>query len=551
VSLASRALGLLYRLGPRTHGVDVVRDIPVPMTDGVTLLADRYVPIRREGGEHHAPTILVRSPYGRSQLVGLLYGRLLAERGLSVLVQSCRGTFGSGGTFDPLRNERADGLATVAWLRSQPWFPGELGMIGPSYLGFAQWAIAAEVPELRAMSVQVSTSDMRSAIHAGGSFWLKTALTWAYLVSEQERSLLSLLLAPFRAPARLRAVDRHSPLVTIDEALLDRRAPFLRDWLEHFPSDAFWSPVDFSAGVERVSAAVHLTGGWYDIFLPETLADYARLRRGGHTPHLTIGPWAHLSPDLTPWSLREALAWFRAHLGHEERPGQGRQDEAPVRIFVMGTGRWRTLPEWPPGADEQRWHLAAGGALTTDAPTDAAADTYRYDPADPTPSIGGSSLSIDAGAKDNRRLEARRDVLVYTSQPLTAGLTVIGPVRAELFVASSASHADLFVRLCDVAPSGRSTNVTDALKRLTGVDLAGTNGPVTVELWPTAHAFRRGHRLRVLVSSGAHPRYARNLGTGEPLATGTTFAAAEQTVFHDPARPSAIVLPVVAAVDEP
>jgi putative CocE/NonD family hydrolase len=541
MSLPSRLLGLLYGLPPAdTHDVVVTRDLPVPMPDGVVLLADHYAP----RGADRPPVILVRSPYGRAQLLGLLYAHLFAERGFQVLVQSCRGTFGSGGAFDPLRRERDDGLATVAWMRTQPWFSGKLATLGPSYLGFVQWAIAAHTPELGAMSVQVSSSEMRTAMHAGGSFWLATALNWAYLVAQQERGLLRALLAPFQAVKRIRAVGRGLPLATLDQALIGAPAPYLRDWMEHeAPDDPWWGPLDFSAEVERVTAPVHLTGGWYDLFLPHILADYERLRRAGRAPYLTLGPWAHLSPDLAKGSLRDAVAWFRAHLLGDRR---GLRD-APVRVFVMGTNTWRELPEWPPPAVAERWHLGAGGVLTTAPPGVSEPDRYRYDPADPTPSVGGSSLSVEAGAKDNRALEARADVLVYTSAPLAADLTVMGPVRAEVFVASSLQHTDVFVRLCDVSPSGRSTNLSDGLLRLRpGAPPPDATGcrRVDVSLWPTAHCFRRGHRVRVQVSSGAHPRYARNLGTGEPLATGTTLVAADQTVFHDPARPSAVVLPV-------
>jgi uncharacterized protein len=539
MTIASRLLAWAYGLPPATHDVVVVRDLAVRMDDGVTLLADHHAP----AGVDRPPTILVRSPYGRAQLIGLVYARLFAERGFQVLIQSCRGTFGSGGAFDPLRHERADGLATVAWMRGQPWFSGALATLGPSYLGFVQWAIAARTPELKAMSVQVSSSEMRSAIHAGGSFWLATALGWMFLVAQQERSLLHALLAPFRAVGLIREVALRLPLSALDEATIAAPAPYLRDWLEHAaPGDPWWAPIDFSDEVDQVTAPAHLTGGWYDLFLPQTLADYARLRRAGRAPYLTIGPWAHLSPGLAPASLRDTVAWFRAHLLGDHRGLR----EAPVRVFVMGAKVWRDLPEWPPpGAVEERWHLGAGGVLSTAPPVASEPDRYRYDPADPTPSVGGSSLSVDAGPKDNRALEARPDVLVYTSAPLEADVTVMGEVRADLYVSSSLEHADFFVRLCDVAPSGASTNLCDGLLRLApGAPRAGAEGGrrVAIDLWPTAHCFRRGHRVRVQVSSGAHPRYARNLGTDEPLASGATLAAADQAVFHDPARPSAIVL---------
>jgi uncharacterized protein len=215
---------------------------------------------------------------------------------------------------------------------------------------------------------------------------------------------------------------------------------------------------------------------------------------------------------------------------------------APVRIEVMGGGGWRDLDDWPPAASAERWYLQPGGGLATAPPPDGAPGRYTYDPASPTPAVGGTSVS-GGGPKDNRALEQRADVLTYTSEPLAAPLEIAGPVTAELHVGSSLPHADFFARLCDVDARGRSVNITDGIIRLT----AATGEPrlARVELWPTAHRFAAGHRIRLQVSSGAHPRYSRNLGSGEPLATGTTLRAAEQAVYHDPRHSSAILLPVI------
>jgi putative CocE/NonD family hydrolase len=213
-----------------------------------------------------------------------------------------------------------------------------------------------------------------------------------------------------------------------------------------------------------------------------------------------------------------------------------------VRLFVMGEEAWRGFGSWPPaGYPPRRLHLQPGGALGDEAPAAAPPDRYRYDPADPTPAVGGVRMAGTAGRVDNAALEARADVLTYTTEPLEADVEVIGDVGAEIWFRSSLPHADVFVRLCDVDPRGRSTNVCDGLTGLTGADEV-TRADVT--LWPTAHRFKRGHRIRVQVSSGAFPRYARNPGTGEPHATATTLRAADQEVFHDAEHPSAIVLPV-------
>lgn len=540
MSWASRGLARLWRLPPaRSHQVGVERDLQVPAPDGSILLADRYYP----AGDPQAPLVLVRTPYGRRGVNGLS-ARLLAERGYQVLVQSCRGTFGSGGHFDPFVNEAADGLATLEWLRRQRWFGGVLATYGGSYVGFAHWALAAQgVPELRAMAVQLSGSDLRGLMRPGGSVALETALTWTYTVQHMELPPPRMLLSLLRFGRVLRRAASRLPLLETDTVVAGHEVEFFRRWLEREPDDEAWSAIDVSAGLDRVTAPVQLLGGWYDIFLPAMLADYSRLRRAGRTVRLVIGPWAHASGATFRTGLRETLSWFDRHLHGASAPPQ-----APVRIFVMGGGGWLDLADWPPpGVRPQPWYLHPGGGLAVQPPPPSAPDRYRYDPERPTPAVGGVTLAAGAGPKDNRRLEARDDVLVFTGEVLQRDLVVMGPVSADLFVRSSLEHTDFFVRLCDVDPRGRSVNLCDGLQRLKpGQPPADAEGVrrVRVELWPTAHRFRRGHRIRVQVSSGAHPRFARNLGLGEPVARGTAFKAADQQVLHDPEHPSAVLLPL-------
>ncbi len=331
---------------------------------------------------------------------------------------------------------------------------------------------------------------------------------------------------------------------------------FYREWLAH-PSadDPYWQRLNHDPGVPHATTAAHLVSGWYDLFLRELLADYAALKAAGRAPYLTIGPWAHTDLRLMAAALREGIAWFDAHLKEDRHRLRAR----PVRIYVMGADReaWRELDSWPPPAQETRYYLHANGRLSTEAPAaDSPPDNYRYDPADPTPSVGGPLLMIPSGPMDNRALEARPDVLTYTTPPLASDVEVIGPVRLELYARSSLAHTDFFGRLCDVHPDGRSINVCDGLFRVepAASNLAkvlepsqGSDGilRIEVDMWATAHRFRQGHRIRLQVSSGAHPRWARNLGTGEPIASGTRMLVAGQTIYHGSAHPSALVLPVV------
>ncbi len=538
----SRLFGKLAKLPPaQTHDVVVERDLRATMPDGIVLLADRYFP----RGSDKLPTILVRSCYGRRGVFGLLYGWLFAERGYQLVIQSTRGTFGSGGQLEPFGCEHEDGLATVAWLKQQPWFPGSFATNGASYLGFVQWAIASEAgPELKALGLQVTTAEFRSQTYTGGSFALDTTLSWTHMMANQEQSF-GLVRGAFTSNRKLQSLFARLPLQDLDKLADGRHSPFFQEWLEHTePGDPYWEARDFSKTASDVNTPVNMIGGWYDIFLPWMLHDYQSLRDAGKQPYLTIGPWAHSSFELIAFSIRESLAWFNTYL----RDDRSQLRQSPVHIFVTGANEWRDLPDWPPaGARHQQFYLQPGAGLALTTPPASEPDYYRYDPTNPTPSVAGPLLTGKALPTDNRQLEVRPDILTYTSAPLEQDLEVIGPVQAELFAHSSLEHTDFFARLCDVDSKGVSMNVCDALLRVQpGKPVAAADGTlrVVIDLWPTAHRFRAGHKIRLQVSSGAHPRYARNTGSGEPLASATKLIAADQSIYHDPDHPSAITLAV-------
>ncbi|MEU9508065.1 CocE/NonD family hydrolase [Micromonospora sp. NPDC048170] len=546
--LATRLATAALRLPPaRTRRVTLTRDIPVRVRDGVPLRTDHYAPDLPA-----APTVLIRTPYGRGGPMRLL-GRVAAERGFHVVIQSCRGTFGSGGAFAPLVHEREDGLDTLDWLRRQPWWSGAFGMFGASYQGFVQWALAADAgEELRAMVAVVTASGTRDSTYAGESFALDTVLTWAELLQAQTVPWLARQWELKRGQPRLVAALAHLPLAEADRVATGVTVPFFQEWLRHHTPDAdYWHPRVFGGRIAEVQAPVAMVSGWHDIFLPAQLRDFAALRAAGAQPRLTVGPWTHGSPGLLLAGLRDGLDHLDEHLaGRRPRGRSAAGPTAPVRVHVGGAGAgWRDLPDWPPPSAPTPWHLHPAGGLSTAAPVPSAPDGFHYDPADPTPSLGGPLLVAQrAGPVDNRPVEARPDVLTFTSAPLDAPVEVIGPVRAEIHLRSELSHLDVFVRLCDVDRRGRSWNVCDGLVRVAPdrfpADAAGVVR-VPVELWPTAHRFAAGHRLRVQVSGGAHPRYARNPGTGEPLGTAVTLRAGWREILHDPQCPSAVVLPVV------
>jgi putative CocE/NonD family hydrolase len=544
MSLLVRLLERWLRLPPATHALGgVARDFAIPADDGTPLLANMWWP-RADGP---VPTLLVRSPYGRAGLFGALFATF-ARRGARVVVQSCRGTFGSGGTFRPQFDDRDDGLATIRWIERQPWFDGRLAMTGPSYLGYVQWAVADAAGEsLRLLCPHITMSNLASHWYHGGSFALDDALGWSCMVTTQERRWAALGRL-FRSHER--AVARHIdalPLAALDERIVGRRIDFWRDFIEHASiDDPFWASANHSARVARVKVPVAMVTGWYDIFLPTQLADWRALADAGNPPHLLVGPWTHTTPAGFAAQLRETHAALRAHVFGE--PAELRKE--PVRVQLMGSDEWRDFASWPPpGYRPRTWYLHAGGRLSLALPGESAPDRYVYDPADPTPIAGGTLLSNQAGRRDQARVEARGDVLTYTSDVLATDVDVIGDVHARIHVASSLDFFDVFVRLCDVDARGRSTNVCDGIQRVDARIRRDDAGAVAVDiaLWPTAQRFRAGHRIRVQVASGAHPRFIRNLGTGEPIATATAMRAAEQAVHHDPHRASSVLLPIATA----
>jgi hypothetical protein len=538
MSLASRFVGRYLGLpNAVTTDVTVRRDIDVPARDGVVLRTDHYAPVfnKPPRGTAQAPTILIRTPYGRTGVFGLISGRVLAEQGFHVVLQSCRGTFDSGGEFVPMRYEHDDGLDTIAWLEKEPWFDGNLFTHGASYIGFTQWAIAADAgPALKGMLTAVTSSSFQGPTYAGGSFSLDTILNWATLLNNQGGSLVSFVAKQRRSQSMLNRAWKHLPLSEVDAIAAGRQIEFFQEWLTHATDESYWRDRGPFGRMEDVDAAVCMVGGWYDIFLPWQLMDYARLRAAGKRPRLVIGGWTHASRDLFAHSMREGVKWFRAQL--DDASTEAADARPAVEVWVGGADEWRTLDDWPPPGRTREWFVCPGGALAADAPTaesgaDVATDKFRYDPADPTPSPGGPLLTFAAGRVSNNRVELRDDVLVYSSPVLREPVEAVGPVSVTLSVRSSSDHFDLFARLCDVTPNGRSENVCDGLTRVVGqVAEAGGQRTIHIELWPTAYRFRRGHRIRLQIAGGAHPRYARNLGAGEALGTATRLVPVDHEV---------------------
>lgn len=562
MTVLDRLFGRVVHLPPAgaaaLRGVRVEK-LSVPMSDGVLLRADRYFVGNRPGD----PVVLLRGPYGRGGVNALL-GRAYAARGLQAVVVSCRGTFGSGGRWFPMRDEAPDSLATWEWLRAQSWFPGSAVLAGPSYLGYTQWALGTQVDgQVAAMVPHVTSSRLTLPFIRSDALDWDLLVRWNHLLENQEKRFAAVRWVFKLDEKRLQRAMLTLPKESVDRQLAGHRWDFFQDCLHHDADDPHWASTDHSGPVGTLSTPAAYVAGWYDIFLADQLRDYAATAAGPAPHRLTIGPWTHASPAGFGAAATEAMSFADPYARGAAPAGR-----AEVRLYVMGNGRrntaapapgrpvsapWRDFSSWPPaGYPATRLHLHGDGRLRLDAPASATSTRagsrsgFVYDPADPTPSAGGPFLSVGGGPKDNRELEGRPDVLVFSTDPLAGDVEVIGEVSAEVWFASDRPGADVFVRLCDVDARGRSTNVCDGIVGLRGPDAIAL-GPVTVRLWPTAYLFRRGHRIRIQVSSGSHPRYARNTGTLEPRATAAGLAVARQQVWHDADHPSAVELPVAAA----
>ena len=543
-STVQRLLDGLYsrarKLPRATTDYEVTRGLRIPMRDGVNLVADLYSPLPASRG-----IVLVRSPYGRRTPFSNEFARLYAERGFTVLLQSCRGTFGSGGSKMPFQGELEDGADTVEWMRRQPWFTGRFATVGLSYLGFNEWALLMDPPPEMVTAVMSSAPHNLGRIFTdGGVLAVEMALGYSDIVSHQERDGFFGGLRRGRSAKRRHAsVLTALPLAGAETTILGDAAPWYREWMSHpDPADPYWQSGNFDEALQRAAIPVLLQGGWQDLFLEETLEDFRQLRARGVAAAVTIGPWAH--PDaLGVASSRlsnESLGWLAEHLA-EDGSG-GRDPRRPVRIHVGGADEWRDLESWPPPTAPQTLFLGGEGRLSTE-PQDGtdATTTFTYDPSDPTPNVGGATLAQDPGVKDNSVLEQRPDVITFTTEPLTADLEVAGIPRVRLFHDTDNRYVDLMVRVCDVDAQGRSFNTAERYLRL---DTEVSSGELELALRPLAHRFAAGHRVRLQISGGAFPRFMRNLGTADLPGEGTVLVPSHRTVRHDRLHPSSLTLPV-------
>jgi putative CocE/NonD family hydrolase len=570
------------------------RDVPMKTRDGLTLRADVY----RPDGPGRFPVLLARLPYDKT-------GRrrpgdidVFVEHGYVVIFQDTRGRFASDGdSYYPLVPEAQDGYDAVEWAAGLPCSNGRVGTMGQSYLGATQYLLApTRPPHLLASFPASAAADFHQCwvYHTGGAFELGWQLPYAILMArdtiarrgltaslwpELER-LLAAAPTPWAPPVSDEAY-RRLPLAAWAEQLAPV-APYFNDYLRHPEDGPYWWEVNLERRHGDIAVAMYHVTSWYDIFLHGGLANFVGLRRHAATEtarqaqKLLVGPWAHLFPYTSPTSTGTGdidfgpaalidlhaiqLRWFDHWLKGLDT---GLLDEPPIKIFVMGENRWRDEHEWPLARTRfTPYYLHSGGGATgahgdgglgPTAPGDEPPDQFTYDPADPVPTRGGNTLIIAMGVQDQRAVEARADVLVYTSQVLTGPLEVTGPIAVTLYAASSAPDTDFTAKLVDVRPDGYARNLADGIIRARYRSSRTAPAPLTpgevtsfsIDLWATSHVFLPGHRLRLEISSSNFPRFDRNLNTGEEQATATRGQAARQTIFHDRRYPSHVVLPVI------
>ncbi len=538
----------------------------VAMGDGTRLASDVYLPAA--GGPF--PAILTRLPYGKREPYCFMptVADHWVRKGYAAVVQDVRGKWASEGSFEPNlnRHEISDGHDSIAWVASQPWCNGRVGMWGESYYGFTCYAAAiGRHPALACIAPGDISLDRYRATMRGGCLQLNTVGTWAISMTDRRYQDLS------------RLDYRHLPLADMAAAAGVPSAYF--DALMAHPQPApFWRERSVLAGYEAIRIPVLHWGGWYDTYLGPTVADWRIMAehnaRAGHQ-HLFIGPWDHEgSADrcghvgLLPVAKGTAEARWDSFQAFFDRYLLGLDNgfgaAGPVRYYVMGADRWRDADAWPPpGTRLVPLYLSSGGAangadgdgrLSWQPPQgEEPWDGFAYDPhrpVDATLAIDCWSLAGQMG--DRQAIEARGDVLVYTGAPLAEGLELIGPIRAHLHVATDAPDTDFTCALVDVAPDGGANLIQDGILRCRFrhgperlVPMApGQATALEIDLWHTAYALAPGHRLRVEVSSSDFNRYDRNLNTGEAFGQGRVAAVARQRLFHDAARPSFLTLPL-------
>ena len=565
---------------PPNHDITVENRVPAAMRDGTILYADVY----RPAGKSRHPVLISRTPYSTERYASSYTAAVFfARRGYVYVFQDVRGRHESEGIWDPARYEFDDGYDTIEWAAKQPWSNGKVGMQGGSYLGSDQWQAAIlQPPHLTAIFPDVAaTSWYHHAFTLNGGFRLSLAFGWGP-VRQESHVMQNTGQHTFEGGPENISYDKviwHLPLIEMPK-LVGRDAKFYRDWIEHPDYDDYWKGVSVEEHFEKVEVPAYNTGGWFDILLQGTLNGYtgpskrAKTETARKGTRLLVGAWGHGPSrkhgdlDFGPTAYVDEnsvqLRWYDYWL---QGIDNGLADEPPVTLFQMGRNRWRYHDDFPlPNTQYKKLYFHSGGkansyrgdgALSRDEPGAAEPpDRYRYDPDHPVPSHGGANCCgtpTPIGPVDQRRVEKRNDVLVYTSEFLEEEIDVTGPVKVVLYGSSDAVDTDWVAKLVDVYPDGKAYNIAEGILRARhreGQDKPKLMEPGTIyrfeiDLLATSNAFLPGHRIRVDVTSSHFPQFNRHTNTGEPFGKGDKVKIATQTIQHTKARPSHVFLPVI------
>jgi uncharacterized protein len=585
ITLSAATLGLMLATSllhaSQPYAVTVERGVTAAMRDGVVLRADIY----RPKADGQFPVLLQRTPYNKSGAATFAFKA--AATGYVVIIQDVRGRYDSDGDWYTFKHEANDGYDTVEWAGTLPYSNGKVGMWGGSYVGATQMLTAiAHPPHLAGVCPVVTASNYHENwTYQGGAFeqWFNQSWTsglaqdtFAHAVKKNTNALGGAWKLPLASYPLFNFSDPAS--APISTATL---APYFLDWLAHPTYDQYWKQISIEEHFGDINVPVLSIAAWYDIFQGGSLRNYVGIKahggseaaRKGQHLYVTIGGHAGGGRKIGEVDFGPAAAEFdedEITLKWYDYLFKGVQNEfagKPVKIFVMGSNQWREEDDWPLARAQNAKYflhstksansLRGEGSLSTASPRSESPDHYVYDPSNPVPTMGGplccDSQHLAPGPRDQRPVEARDDVLVYTTPAFTQDTEVTGPVSLELFAKSSAVDTDFTAKLVDVGPDGFAQNLTEGIIRAryrdsqekTNLMNPGQVYKFTIDLWSTSNVFLKGHMLRLEISSSNFPRFDRNLNTGEDPALAKSFVAATNTVYHDAEHPSALILPLV------
>lgn len=540
-SVVDRIFAWMNSLPPETCSY-TVESLRIPVADQIELAADLYLTLASKP----SGTLLVRTPYGIGFQPSLASARFFAARGYNVLFSACRGTSGSDGQLQPGTFDVVDGHAVVAWMRKQPWYTGSFATLGGSYLGYTQWALLTDPPpDMKAAAIFTGPDDFYSFTWGTKAMYTHM-ITWAVLLDQMTRNVgfISMMLFLRSMKGRLQPIFDSVPLLDgVDKYFAGDAPTWLRTCITHPErSHPFWQSLDARGALDRVNIPIFLATGWYDIIVDDVVRQYAKLSARGCPVTLCIGPWTHLGAQGRNIPA-ETLPLVEEHLAGR-KPSERKP---PVRVFITGSQQWRELPTWPPNTTDHVVFLKNTKELSANTPdSEDAESTFEFNPEDPTPMTGApAAFAGEKGRSDeNNTLLERPDVLSFTSSPLDSDLEVCGKPSVVLHHSTDHPHADLWVFLSEVDSTGVSRQLSEKYLRL---DPDRGPEPIELALHDIGHRFQKGSKIRLSVAGGSHPRYIRNLGSGENPGTGSTLQSVVHTVRHHATASSSLTLPVTSA----